>query len=301
MDFADILLNRFDGGAEMKKPNSALICFSNLETGKILSRLATHITRSKSEKSAITLLYFIDKERELRHSDEMEEYQNKIISNFIPTEERDKITLRLFIKASEDYLADIIRVCEEQNCNLLISGMKNNEFGPGLIKKYSQLKNDPANSETFIFEQFGERDAKALKIINALFNRTTSSVGLFIDNGASEFRKLFIPILHKSDIHIFTYLYRIAQKENVKIMVWDAIGIIHSDPKMQKLYQFIVKKTEAGLYLWNNDKKIGCDFIREQDLIIIGAEGWNKLICTPLPWIDCLPSTLIIKEKTNSM
>ncbi len=47
MDFADMLSNRFDGEAEMKKNNSALICFSSLETGKVLSRLATRIIRSK--------------------------------------------------------------------------------------------------------------------------------------------------------------------------------------------------------------------------------------------------------------
>ena len=299
MDFADILLNRFDGEAEMKKPNSTLICFSNLETGKILSRLATQMTRLKSEKSSITLLYFIDKATEILHSDDMGEYQNKIISDFISTEERDKITFRLFVKASDDYHADIIRIAEEQNCNLLLPGIKNSEFDHGLVKRYCQLRNDPANSETFILEQFSERDAKALKIINSLFNRSTISVGLFIDNGTTEFRKLFIPILHKTDIHLFTYLYRFAQKENMKIMIWDAIGIIESDPRMQKLYQTIVKKAEGRVHLWNNDKKIGSDFIGEQDLIIIGSEGWNKLVCTPLLWTDSLPSTLIIREKIN--
>ena len=301
MDFADILLNRFDGEAEMKKTNSALICFSSLETGKILSRLATRITRSKSEKSSITLLYFIDKAEEMRHSEEMDEYKHKIIADFMSIEERDKVTLRLFIQSSNDYYIDIMRISEEQKSNLILLGISNNEFNPGLVKKYGQLKNDPAYSDILIFEQFEEREAETLKSINALFHRNTVSTGLFIDSGITQFRKLFIPILHKTDIHIFTYLYRIAQQENVKMMVWDAIGIIQSDPKMQKLYQFIVKKTEGRIHLWNNDKKIGYDFIKEQDLVIIGTEGWGKLISTPLQWTDCLPSTLIIKEKTNLM
>ena len=301
MDFADMLSNRFDGEAEMKKNNSALICFSSLETGKVLSRLATRIIRSKSEKSSITLLYFIDKSEEIRLSEGMDEYKHRIISDILSTEERDKTTLRLFIQSTDDYYADIIRISEEQESNLILLGINNKEFDPGLVKKYGQLKSDPTHSEIFILEQFEEREAETLKNLNALFNRESVSTGLFFDNGSMQFRKIFIPILQKSDIHIFTYLYRIAQRENVKIMIWDAIGIIESEAKMQKLYQFITKKTEGRIYLWDNNKKIGCDFIRDQDLVIIGPEGWGKLICTPLPWTDCLPSTLIIKETTNSI
>ena len=301
MDFADMLLNRFDGEAEMKKNNSALICFSMLETGKLLSRLAIRITRSKSEKTSITLLYFIDKSEEMLHSEDMDEYQHKIITDFIPTEEKDKITLRLFIRSSEDYYADIIQISEEQKSNMILVGINNNEFSSRLLKKYGQLKGEPANSELFILDQFEEKEAQALKNINALLNRDTVSIGLFFDSGTTLFRRLFIPILQKSDIHLFTYLYRIGQQENMKMMIWDAIGIIESDVKIQKLYQFISKKTEGRIYLWDNNNKIGSDFIQEQDLVIIGTEGWNKLICTPLPWTDSLPSTLIIKETTNSI
>ncbi|WP_352423201.1 hypothetical protein [Proteiniphilum sp.] len=300
MDFADMVLNRFDE-AEMKKNNSALVCFSTLETGKKLSSLAIQFIRPKSGKSSVTLLYFIDKQEEIRLSEGMDEYKHKILSDLISTEERDKITLRLFIQSSDDYNADIIRISEEQKSNLILLGIHHNEFNPALIRKYGQLKSDPTHSDIFILEQFEEREAETLKNLNALFNRDIVSTGLFIDNGSTQFRNFFIPILQKSDIQLFTYLYRIAQQENVKIMIWDAIGIIGSEARIQKLYQFITKKSEGRIYLWDNNKKIGCDFIREQDLVIMGVEGWRKLICTPLPWTDCIPSTLLIKETTNSI
>lgn len=299
MDFTDMFLNRFDGETDTKKLNSALICFSSLETGKALCWLASRITRMKSEKSAVTLLYFIDKEEQMRRKEEMDEYQNKIIADIMPTVERDKITLRLFILPSDNYHAEIMRISEEQNANLILISVSSSDFNPGLIKKLCLLKNDPAHSEVFILEQFGEREAKLLKGVNTIFNRNATPTGLYIDNGSKEFKKIFVPILHQDDILIFTYLYRIAQHEHIKIMIWDAIGILQSDPKIQKFYQFIVKKSDGRIYLWNNDKKIRCDFIKEQDLLITGTEGWNKLVCTPLEWTDCLPSTLIIKETIN--
>ena len=102
MDFADMLLNRFDGEAEMKIGKSALISFSTLETGKILSKLATRIIQSKSEKSAITLLHFIGKLEEMGLNEEIDEYKHKIISDFLPAEEKDKITLRLFVQSNDN-------------------------------------------------------------------------------------------------------------------------------------------------------------------------------------------------------
>lgn len=301
MDFADMLLLRFDNEAEIKKTNNALICFSTLDTGKTMSKLAIHTIRSKSEKAAVTLLYFIDKEKEMRFSEERDEYQHKIITDLIPPAEKDKVTVRLFTQPANDCQADILRISEEQKSNLILFGINRNEYSPELAKKYGALKNDPSNSETSILDQFQPSEAATLKEISALFNRNTATTALFIDNGVTEFRKLFVPILQKNDIYVFSYLYRIAQQDNMKIMVWDAIGIFQSTPQMQKIFQLIVKKTDGRIYLWNNDKKIECDFIKEQDLVITGIDGWSKLICTPLPWIDCLPSTLIIKEKTNSM
>ncbi|MDR0422887.1 MAG: hypothetical protein LBH72_07750 [Proteiniphilum sp.] len=303
MDFADTLLSRINGETETKRNNSALICFSSLETGKTLSRMATYITRSKSEKSSVTFLYLISGtgEGEMLPGEKMDEYQHRIISGFIPADEKDKITLRLFVRPVEESRASITKIVEDQKVNLILAGAGSSEFDPESIKTYSRLRSDPTNSDAFIFEQFEEREAGVLKNIHSLFSRNTLSAGLFIDKGATEFRKVFIPLLHKTDLHLFTCIHRIAQQENMRIMLWDAIGLIPSDPKIQKLYQFIAKKAEGRISLWNTNRKITSDFIREQALTVISTEGWDKLIRTPLPWTECLPSTLIIKEKTNSM
>ena len=60
----------------------------------------------------------------------------------------------------------------------------------------------------------------------------------------------------------------------------------------------IVKKTDGRVMLWDDDLKIEQDFIQQQDLVIMGIDGWGKLLATALPWTDSLPSTLIIKDNT---
>ncbi len=299
MDFVDILWNRLDGETELKRPSNILVCFTETETGKRLSTLATYITPQRAEKSSITLLYFAIDDKKMLQEENIIVCQNKILNDFKPKGEKSKITFRAFVKDSDDLIGDILKTIEEQNCNLVLLGICPDEFNLSLVERYNILKSNQSNTETFIHEQFRENEAATLKNVYSLINRNTVSTGIFVDNGMSEVSKIFVPILQKTDVHIFTYVYQIAQKENVKIMVWDAIGIIQSEPKMQKLYQFIVKKTDGRVYLWDDDKKIGVDFIRQQDLVIVGLDGWSKLMCTPLQWKDSLPSTLIIKEKTS--
>ena len=123
--------------------------------------------------------------------------------------------------------------------------------------------------------------------------------GLFIYNSLKSIDKVFVSILSATDVYAIPFsTFRSVQKENVELMIWDAIGAFDTNPKLQKIYQSQIKKADEKVYLWNNDKKIDKDFILEQDLCIFGMDGWNKLINTSLPWLEALPSTLILKDKT---
>ena len=81
----------------------------------------------------------------------------------------------------------------------------------------------------------------------------------------------------------------------MEILVWDAIGIIDTEPRIQRVFQYILKKSDGKVHLWNNVRKIEESFIQKQDLIVTGVGGWSRLTNTPLPWKEQLPSLLIIK------
>lgn len=268
MDFVDVLLNRIDGESELKRPTHALICFTRLETGKRLSALASDIVLSKAEKSSITLLYFVDDIGASLEGEPVEMVQHKLLAELNPKNEKNKITARLFIREQASYVSEIWKIADEQGSNLVLIGL-----GPDTI--------DLSEAEKSLLEN----------------NRLPA--GIFHDNGLSDVHHIFIPILCKADIHIFTFVYQAAQKENVQIMVWDAVGMIQSGPRMQKLYQFIVKKSDGRVHLWDDNKKIEKEFIQSQDLLITGIDGWNKLMAAPLSWKDSLPSILIIKDSSN--
>ena len=60
------------------------------------------------------------------------------------------------------------------------------------------------------------------------------------------------------------------------------------------------KGNDEKVMLWDNSKKIDYEFIKQQDLVIIGFEGWAKLISSAITWSHSLPSTLIIRKKIHN-
>lgn len=299
MDFVDMLLNRLEGELESKVPVHALVCFSHPEAGKKLNQIVSEIILSKSDKSLITLLYLIPNTKKLLDDEPLDVLQHRILTDFKPKADKSKITMRLFIRESIDWDTEIRNMTDEQGCNLLFIGFNRNEITLADVAKYIRLKNGLSITETAVFAQFEGQEADRLKNISALFDRNKKVTSLFLDNGRLDINNIFIPVLCKADVHIINLLYQAALKEQVHVMVWDAVGILLSDPRLQKLFQQIVKKSDGRVQLWDANKKIEKDFMEKQDLLIIGIEGWSKLAATPLNWKESLPSALIIKDITN--
>lgn len=179
----------------------------------------------------------------------------------------------------------------------MVVGVNNENLTPEIYQKYIRLKSDPTISEKFIYEQFKEEDASILRDLTVLFDINPVATALFINRDLKKMKNIFIPILGLSDLQVLPLIYiRLSRKENVKLMIWDAIGAIKNYQKIYKIYQSL-KKSDERVELWDINKKIDTEFIKQQDLFIIGLDGWRKLLNTSLEWISDLPSVLIFKDK----
>lgn len=300
MDLIDVFMKRVDGDADLKRPINALICFSRPRTGLDLCMLASEMIKSKSVASSIVALHLM-KEEEAASIENMEKYKADFFEEIIAICERKGITIRTFAKVSDDFVSDIMETEETYDCNLLLIGFGKQVFSPTLWEKYLNLQdgNIRMMQENASHDEVDRKRKKALTDISSLLSRNKQPTGIFVDNDFHDVDRVFIPILDKKDIHIFRFVNRLSFREKTSVIVWDAIGIIDADPRMKKLYQSLHKRTEGRLRLWNIDEKIEYEFIRRQDLIIIGVEGWSKLISSAISWAHSLPSTLIIKDIEN--
>ena len=300
MDFIDNIINRLDNEVELKKSVNALACINDKETGEKLSKLIAFFVLSKSEKSSVTFLQF------LKNSSDSDTINNDIYQKAFehdkPEEkdeksEKNKVTIRTFNIISDDYINEILNHSKEQNSNLVVVGVNNENLTPEIYQKYIKLKSDPTISEKFIYEQFKEEDASILRDLTVLFDINPVATALFINRDLKKMKNIFIPILSLSDLQVLPLIYiRLSRKENVKLMIWDAIGAIKNYQKIYKIYQSL-KKSDERVELWDINKKIDTEFIKQQDLFIIGLDGWRKLLNTSLEWISDLPSVLIFKDK----
>ncbi len=296
MEFADILIKRIEGETELKRPVNALICFSKTKTGKALGALINKMTRFRPDKSSITLLNLIDREQASQIEDE-NIYKSDLFSDIIKLSESNKLSIRTFVKLSENYVEDILRTAEEYNCNLILLGIGSSVFNSALWSKYLQLKEDIAlNNEENNSPQLDEQTKTSLNNVSTLLTRSKVSTGIFVENNYSDAKNIFVPILNKEDAFAFPYFYQMAKNPDISVMVWDAIGLMENEQKFQKLFQFVTKKSDGRVKLWDNNKKIDLSFIQRQDLMIIGYNGWEKLINSALSWTHYLPSVLIIND-----
>lgn len=299
MEFADILLKRIEEENELKRPVNALICFSKVKTGKALGALVNKMARFRPDKSSVTLLNLIDAEQ-AKHIRDENAYKSELFSDIIQLSEANKLSVRTFVKQSENYVEDILRTAGEYNCNLVLLGIGSSVFNSSLWHKYLKLREDNNLPESDL-QHLDEKAATSLNNVSTLLARNKLSTGIFVENNYSDANRLFVPILHKEDAYSFPYFYQMAKNPDVTVTVWDAIGLMKSDQKFQKLFQFTAKKTDGRVKLWDNNKKIELDLIQQQDLMIIGFNGWEKLIGSALSWTHCLPSVLIIKDNKQTL
>ncbi|HXL01251.1 MAG: hypothetical protein WAP46_05930 [Dysgonamonadaceae bacterium] len=271
MEPIDTFLKKINKDLDFKIPVNALISFFNPDTGKLLCKLVANLIRSETSQSTLTVLHFIDENMATEIGD-LEYYKNTFYDDIVELYEAKQLLIRIFVKISADYVDDILEMGEKYPCNLLLIGVEHETFPGFWEENYPRLKNSVANIPT---------------------------TAIFVNNGFQRLNRIFVPILDKTDVYVFLFINRLIVQEKVSVMIWDAIGIIESEPKMKKLYQYFYKKAEGKLELWNNEKKIGIDYIAEQDLVLMGIEGWEKLQSSAVSWAHSLPSALIVKPATN--
>lgn len=297
MNIIDIIIKKIENEQGSKSSINLLIGFSDKETGKTIGRLTDRMTADRTGHSSITILNLLTPES-LAKIDDLNIYQSKLYSDIELTAESDKVTIRTFVKESDSFVEDIISTAEEHKSDVVFFGICPSTFDSDLWSKYVRLKCESNIFDEDVYvQELGSQATSALQSISMLLNRPDYSTGILVsDNNKKEFKNIFTIILRENDLYTLPYISHLARNEDTNIFIWDAIGLINSNPTLKKTLNTISRKNDGRIKIWNNRKKIENEFILAQDLIIISSDGWERLIITPLSWMKCLPSVLIIKD-----
>lgn len=294
MALIDKFLKRTLFEQEFEPPLNILVCFSKHDTGVALCRVANYLTHSKSKDEQIASLHLLEKE-EYDKIENIEEYKASLYDGIIEECRKGTAMVRTFIKPSEDFVGEILSTSDKLDSNLVLIGIGQTVLTPQLWGSYQKFTANLSGSQ----ETENTLDTISHKGVTSLLERNEKTTGIFIDHGLDTIDNVFIPILDKVDIHIFDYIKRLAEKTTAKITLWDAIGVIDSVPDLKKAFYLMQKNATGSVCMWDNSKKIDYDYIKQQDLVVMGFEGWTKLISSAITWSHSLRSTLIIRKKLH--
>jgi hypothetical protein len=294
MALIDKFLKRTLFEQEFEPPLNILVCFSKHDTGVALCRVANYLTHSKSKDEQIASLHLLEKE-EYDKIENIEEYKASLYDGIIEECRKGTAMVRTFIKPSEDFVGEILSTSDKLDSNLVLIGIGQTVLTPQLWGSYQKFAANQGVSQ----DTDDTLDTISHKGVTSLLERNEKTTGIFIDHGLDTIDNVFIPILDKVDIHIFDYIKRLAEKTTAKITLWDAIGVIDSVPDLKKAFYLMQKNATGSVCMWDNSKKIDYDYIKQQDLVVMGFEGWTKLISSAITWSHSLRSTLIIRKKLH--
>lgn len=294
MALIDKFLKRTLFEQESDPPLNILVCFSKHDSGIALCKVANYLMHSKDKDEQIASLHLLERE-EYDKIENIEEYKASLYSGIIEECRKGTAMVRTFIKPSDDFVSEILSTSEKLESNLVLVGIGKTVLTPQLWGSYQKFTaNQGVTQETDT-----SLDTISHRGVSSLLERNEKTTGIFINHDLDTIDNVFIPILDKVDIHIFDYIKRLAEKTTAKITLWDAIGVIETVPDLKKAFHFMQKNAVGSVSMWDNSKKIDYDYIKQQDLVVIGFDGWTKLISSAITWSHSLRSTLIIRKKLH--
>ena len=294
MALIDKFLKRTLFEQESDPPLNILVCFSKHDSGIALCKVANYLMHSKDKDEQIASLHLLERE-EYDKIENIEEYKASLYSGIIEECRKGTAMVRTFIKPSDDFVSEILSTSEKLESNLVLVGIGKTVLTPQLWGSYQKFTANQGVTQ----EADTSLDTISHRGVSSLLERNEKTTGIFINHDLDTIDNVFIPILDKVDIHIFDYIKRLAEKTTAKITLWDAIGVIETVPDLKKAFHFMQKNAVGSVSMWDNSKKIDYDYIKQQDLVVIGFEGWTKLISSAITWSHSLRSTLIIRKKLH--
>lgn len=294
MALIDKFLKRTLFEQESDPPLNILVCFSKHDSGIALCKVANYLMHSKGKDEQIASLHLLERE-EYDKIENIEEYKASLYSGIIEECRKGTAMVRTFIKPSDDFVSEILSTSEKLESNLVLVGIGKTVLTPQLWGSYQKFTANQGVTQ----EADTSLDTISHRGVSSLLERNEKTTGIFINHDLDTIDNVFIPILDKVDIHIFDYIKRLAEKTTAKITLWDAIGVIETVPDLKKAFHFMQKNAVGSVSMWDNSKKIDYDYIKQQDLVVIGFDGWTKLISSAITWSHSLRSTLIIRKKLH--
>jgi len=275
-----------------------LVSFGNPERGKSLLRLANGLIKKLKENATITAMHLTSSNE--MHQFNTEEYEAESFAPIIQESKDLNQKITTLYKASNDIDADIAEVANKGNFDLLLIGVGQSIYEGSLLGKILGFTTKIINPEKLINQVTGKESLFETSPFDdrtkTILGKSDTSVGVLVDKGFEKIDQVFIPIFSEKDIYLILFAQKLIKNSGSQITILDAAGQIKSNSEIKELIRAIEQFAPNHINLIK-ERVIEKDFLKQNNLMIISANSWKKLIETKSIWLSDIPSTLILSDK----
>ncbi|WP_462255417.1 cation:proton antiporter [Ferruginibacter sp.] len=269
-----------------------LISFNHAERGRTLLRIANSFIKKTRGNASVTTMH-LAQVNEL-HLYNIDEYKKE---SFAPIIEESKLIsqpIRPLFKAATDVDTEIVDVANEGHFDLLLMGMARSIYEGSLLGRILGFTAKIINPERLLDQVTGKEslfeDAPFDERTRLILSRTNITAGVFVDKGLQQINTVFVPALSVADSWLLPYLEKLVSNTGAQITIAGNADAF--------------KKLPPGLTANKNnpvkfipEAAITNNLLQQQQLMLISEDSWRKLVELKLPWLQEIPSALILVRK----
>jgi len=273
-----------------------ILSFANPEMGRSLLRLANGLVRKQNENASVTALHLCP--NNVLHHYNMEEYEDESFAPVIQESEIINQKITTLFKASDDIDNDIAEITNQGDFDLLLIGIGQSIFEGSLLGRILGYTTRIVNPDRIMKRVSGKEKLFG----NLPFDERTQSillntkvpVGIFVDKNAGSFDQIIVLFYNEKDMAVIEYIQRFIKNSEAQVTVADPTDLIRKHTEIKEAIRAIEQEAPNHITL-NIESVIDEKLLQNFQLMIISAEGWEKLVDSRSSWLNQTPSILILR------
>lgn len=275
-----------------------LMAFGNPERGKTLLRLAHSFVKKLDTNAVITAMH-LSPSSELHHYNVVE-YEKERFAPLIQESERLNQKINTLFKASNDIDTDITEFANKGEYDLLLIGVGQSIFEGSLLGKILGFTTRIINPEKLINQVTGKENlfenSPFDERTRLILSKSHATVGVFIDKSLIKIERVFIPIFSEEDAFLINFGQKLINNVGAQVTVVDTLGQIKKSHELKEMIRATELIAPNHIQLLN-ERTLDKEFLKQNDLMLVSAENWKKLVESKSIWLSDIPSTLILSPR----
>jgi Kef-type K+ transport system membrane component KefB len=277
-----------------------LISFANPEMGKSLLRLANGFVKKLHDNATITAMHLAQSSE--IHQYNYEQYETESFEAIVDESKFLNQKTSTLFKASGDIVTEITDTANKGNYDLLLIGIGKSIFEGNLLGKMLGFTTRIISPDILINQVTGKESLFGNHAIDPktqlILSKSDIPVGVLIDKGLENINFIIIPILSEKDTIILKFAQKLIKNSGAQITFIDLTGILENNVHFKESIKRVEQIAPNHIDILKVST-IPFETLSEQNLMIISDRSWSKAVEQKYDWLNNIPSTLIVSDKSN--